>query len=122
MYSGPLTYAIRLRRLVAQSQALAREFRSDEVHPEHLFLALLRDPEGVPAAVLAALKVNVPALQSRLEDSVPTGGEVSSTLTLFAHAVYTLFERMTALARQLDHAYVGGEHLLLAFMRRTTDK
>ena len=118
MYSGPLTYAIRLRRLVAQSQALAREFRSDEVHPEHLFLALLRDPEGVAAAVLAAHSVNVPALGSCLEGSVPTGRESSSNLTVFTNAVYTLFERMAALARELNHAYVGGEHLLLAFMQQ----
>lgn len=54
------------------SQALARETRHASVLPEHILMALLRDPQGVAAMVVSDLTAHpLPELERMLRDLLP---------------------------------------------------
>ncbi len=110
-------YSERAQRVVIVAQAAAREAGSGSVAPQHLLLALLSDEVGGGGReVLADLGVDVAGLRQAAAaslpapapDPAPAGGMI---FTPAAKAV--LMEEAVLAARDLGHAYVGTEHLLL---------
>jgi DNA-binding transcriptional regulator YhcF (GntR family) len=108
----------RVRKVLAMAREEAVGLRHDHVGTEHLLLALIRENEGVSAAVLAAFEVEPPQIRDRVEQAVRPGkvtislGELPYTSQAKRALQYTMDE-----ARALNHPYVGTEHLLLGLLR-----
>ena len=110
----------RVRKVLAMARDEAGRLHHEYVGTEHLLLALLREGEGVGANVLQSLDVS-PEDLTRLIEAVVTPGTTART----ADAVvlpYTSrakkgLELSMAEARDLEHSYVGTEHLLLGLLR-----
>src|SRR5919202_1923067 len=97
----------------------AVQLRHQYVAPEHILLALLRDGEGVAAAALANFEVDADALGARVKSKLRegrSGPPVGPDLPYSTHAKKVLEFAMTE-ARELNHSYVGTEHLLLGLLR-----
>jgi hypothetical protein len=78
-----------------------------------------RRPEGVAAAVLSNLNVDLEEIQQKIEDSVKKGKAAAAAgpdLPYTSRAKKVLELAMSE-ARELNHAYVGTEHLLLGLIR-----
>ena len=60
---GALMLTPRLRKAIDYAVEEARALNHRYIGSEHLLLGLLRDPEGLPAAVLSALAVDVATLR-----------------------------------------------------------
>ncbi|MDH7516146.1 MAG: ATP-dependent chaperone ClpB [Bacteroidota bacterium] len=54
--------------IAAQNHAVTRSHQ--QIEPEHLLLALLQDPDGIPAALLKKAGGNIPAAVRRLEETL----------------------------------------------------
>jgi len=104
----------RLRRVLARAREQAIHLQHDYLGTEHMLLGLIRDREGVAAAVLQSLNLDLDQLQRAVEESVSQG---DSTVALgeipYTARAKKVLEFAMAEARRFDHDYVGCEHLLL---------
>src|SRR5262245_35558943 len=103
------------------AQALARERKHGELASVHLALALLDEPEGLPAAVLANVGVEPAALRAELERlsaRLPVQSTPAAQLAL-SHELHRVLEHATALAKKFGDSFVSTEHLLLALVAKS---
>ncbi len=108
----------RVRKVLAMAREEAIRLQHDYVGTEHILLGLIREGEGVAAAVLMNLNVDLDQIQERTEEQVRKGkaGATMGELPYTSRAKKVL-EFAVAEARELNHSYVGTEHLLLGLLR-----
>ena len=108
----------RVRKVLAMAREEAIRLQHDYVGTEHILLGLIREGEGVAAAVLTNLSVDLEQVQERVEESVRRG---KATIALgelpYTSRAKKVLEFAMAEARELNHSYVGTEHLLLGLLR-----
>ncbi len=108
----------RVRKVLQMAREEAARLRNDHVGTEHILLAIVREGEGVAAAVLTNLNVDLEQVQQRVEGAVKRGtnGATGPDLPYTSRAKKVLELAMSE-ARELNHAYVGTEHLFLGLIR-----
>ena len=108
----------RVRKVLAMAREEAIRLQHDYVGTEHILLGLIREGEGVAAAVLMNLNVDLEQVHERVEESVRKG---KATIALgelpYTSRAKKVLEYAMAEARELNHSYVGTEHLLLGLLR-----
>jgi ATP-dependent Clp protease ATP-binding subunit ClpC len=108
----------RVRKVLAMAREEAIRLQHDYVGTEHILLGLIREGEGVAAAVLSNLSVDLEQVQEKVEESVRRG---KATIALgelpYTSRAKKVLEFAMAEARELNHSYVGTEHLLLGLLR-----
>jgi ATP-dependent Clp protease ATP-binding subunit ClpC len=109
----------RVRKALAMAREDAARLHHEFIGTEHLLLGLIREGEGVAAAVLQKLELDRDAIRLTIEQTVKKGSAAQSTgpeLPYTSRAKKVL-EFAMAEARELSHSYVGTEHLLLGMLR-----
>jgi ATP-dependent Clp protease ATP-binding subunit ClpC len=108
----------RVRKVLAMAREEAIRLQHDYVGTEHILLGLIREGEGVAAAVLTNLSVDLDAVHEGVEESVRKG---KATIALgelpYTSRAKKVLEYAMAEAREMNHSYVGTEHLLLGLLR-----
>ena len=108
----------RVRKVLAMAREEAIRLQHDYVGTEHILLGLIREGEGVAAAVLTNLSVDLTQIHERVEESVRKG---KATIALgelpYTSRAKKVLEFAMAEAREFNHSYVGTEHLLLGLLR-----
>ena len=108
----------RVRKVLAMARDEAIRLQHDYVGTEHILLGLLREGEGVAAAVLTNLSADLDQVHERIEESVKQG---KATIALgelpYTSRAKKVLEFAMGEARELNHSYVGTEHLLLGLLR-----
>ena len=113
------TFTERVRKVLAMAREEAARLHHECVGTEHILLGLIREGEGVAAAVLQNLNVDLDEIQQKIEDTVKQGKAAQATgpdLPYTSRAKRVL-ELSLAESGALDHRYVGTEHLLLGLVR-----
>src|SRR5262245_33775391 len=109
----------RVRKVLQMAREEAQRLHHEYVGTEHILLGLIREGEGVAAAVLQNLNVDLDEVQQKIEETVKKGKSVQATgpdLPYTSRAKKVLELAMSE-ARELNHSYVGTEHLLLGLLR-----
>ena len=109
----------RVRKVLQMAREEAARLHHEYVGTEHILLGLIREGEGVAAAVLTNLSVDLEEVQQKIEETVKKGKASSAPgpdLPYTSRAKKVLELAMTE-ARELNHSYVGTEHLLLGLLR-----
>ncbi len=110
----------RVRKVLSMARQEAIRLQHDYVGTEHILLGLIREGEGVAAHVLGNLKVDLDQIHERVDESVRTG---KATIALgelpYTNPAKKVLEFAMAEARELNHSYVGTEHLLLGLLRES---
>jgi len=109
----------RVRKVLAMAREEAARLHHEYVGTEHILLGLIREGEGVAATVLQNLSVELDDVQQKIEETVKKG---KATQTTGPDLPYTsrakkVLELAMSEARELNHSYVGTEHLLLGLLR-----
>jgi ATP-dependent Clp protease ATP-binding subunit ClpC len=119
MFKGLTQRAQKVLTILAQDEA--KRFHSDQLLPEHIMLALLKEGGGLGYKALEKLMVDPAKMQLDLEKGVPKkrGGFILGDVPPSPRGKKVL-EDSAEEARNLGHEYIGTEHLLLACMRETT--
>ena len=108
----------RVRKVLAMAREEAIRLKHDYVGTEHILLGLVREGEGVAAAVLANLAADLDEMNRLVEDNVRQGKSASTIGELpYTSRAKKVLEYAMAEARELNHSYVGTEHLLLGLLR-----
>ena len=96
----------------------AQRFNHEYVGTEHLLLGLIKDGTGISANVLKNLDIDLRKIRHEVEKLVRSGpdtvtmGRLPQTPRSKKVLEYAMEE-----ARNLNHGYVGTEHILLAILR-----
>src|SRR5437763_5053610 len=109
----------RVRKVLQMAREEAARLHHEYVGTEHILLGLIREGEGVAAAVLTNLNVDLEEIQQKIEETVKKGkaaGAAGPDLPYTSRAKKVLELAMSE-ARELNHSYVGTEHLLLGLLR-----
>jgi len=109
----------RVRKCLALAREEAVALHHEYVGTEHILLGIIHEGEGVAAATMQNLGVDLEQLERAIKEAVKQGKETQPTghdLPYTSRAKRTLELSMSA-ARDLNHSYVGTEHLLLGLIR-----
>jgi ATP-dependent Clp protease ATP-binding subunit ClpC len=108
----------RAQRIVTvSSQEEVRRFNSDQLLPEHLIIALLKDETAIACKALLFLRIDLLEFQRTLEREIPW---ISGPLIVGdappGKRTQVLLEIAAEEARVMGKEYLGTEHLLFAAM------
>src|SRR5213596_625939 len=109
----------RVRKVLQMAREEAARLHHEYGGTEHILLGLIREGEGVAAAVLTNLNVDLEEIQQKIEETVKKGKAAAAAgpdLPYTSRAKKVLELAMSE-ARELNHSYVGTEHLLLGLLR-----
>ncbi len=108
----------RARKVIILAKEEARRFNHDYIGTEHILLGLIREGEGVAAAVLQKLEVSLENIRLEIEKLVQPGPTTQIIGDIpFTPRAKKALELAAEEARSLGHNYIGTEHLLLGLIR-----
>ncbi|MGR6320763.1 Clp protease N-terminal domain-containing protein [Micromonospora soli] len=103
----------RARRVMLLAQEEARSHRHDYIDTEHLLLGLIREGAGVGVTVLRNLVSSVEEIRGRTDAIIGFGHTAPIGHIRLAPLAIRCLELSFHNALQLNHNYIGTEHLLL---------
>ncbi len=106
----------RARHVVVLAQEAARARKHHYIGTEHLLLGLLGEPDGVAGRVLVALAGSAEAVADAVDARLEPGTENSPARIPFTAKGKETLEQAMVQAKELDHNFVGTEHLLLGLL------
>jgi len=109
----------RVRKVLAMAREEAARLHHEYVGTEHILLGVIREGEGVAATVLQNLSVELDDIQQKIEETVKKGkaGQTTGPDLRYTSRAKKVLELSMAEAREINHNYVGTEHLLLGLLR-----
>jgi ATP-dependent Clp protease ATP-binding subunit ClpC len=109
----------RVRRVLAMAREEATRLNHEYVGTEHILLGLARDDKGVAATVLRSLGADSEALARRVKGVVRPGRGTTVPMPDLPYTSRTkkVLEFAMSEARELNHRFIGTEHLLLGLLR-----
>jgi ATP-dependent Clp protease ATP-binding subunit ClpC len=108
----------RARKVMALANQEAQRFNHDYIGTEHILLGLVKEGSGVGANVLKNLSVDLRKVRLEVEKLVKSGPEMVTMGKLpQTPRAKRVIEYAIEEARNLNHNYVGTEHLLLGLLR-----
>jgi ATP-dependent Clp protease ATP-binding subunit ClpC len=110
----------RVRKVLQMAREEAARLHHEYVGTEHILLGLIREGEGVAAAVLTNLNVDLDEIQQKIEETVKKGKAPAAAAgpdLPYTSRAKKVLELAMSEARELNHSYVGTEHLLLGLLR-----
>lgn len=108
----------RARKVIIYAKEEARRFNHDYIGTEHLLLGLIREGEGVAAAVLQKLGLDLETIRIEVEKLVQPGPQTQVLGDIpFTPRSKKALELSAEEARALGHNYIGTEHLILGLVK-----
>jgi ATP-dependent Clp protease ATP-binding subunit ClpA len=111
-------FTVRARKVMQLANQEAQRFQHEYVGTEHILLGLMKEGSGVAANVLKSLDIDLRKIRLVVEQIVQVGpvnmvtpGKLPQTPRARQVIEYAIEE-----ARNLNHNYVGTEHLLLGLL------
>lgn len=114
-----LDYTPRVNRIInIISPEEAKRLGHNEIHPEHIFLAILREGEGTGIQALKNLGIIISQIRHEVEILIEEKQIPPLKDGPFIHqSVEKFLLSASKEAENLGHAYIGTEHLLLSFLK-----
>jgi len=108
----------RARKVILLAKEEAKRFNHDYIGTEHILLGLVREGEGVAAAVLESAGLSSEKIRVEIEKLVKAGPStlISGDIP-FTPKAKKVMELSMDEAVSLGHNYIGTEHLLLGLLR-----
>jgi ATP-dependent Clp protease ATP-binding subunit ClpA len=108
----------RARKVMQLANQEAQRFNHDHIGTEHILLGLVKEGSGVAANVLKNLDIDLRKIRLEVEKIVQAGPDMVTTGKLpQTPRADKVIEYAIEEADNLNHSYVGTEHLLLGLLR-----
>lgn len=104
------------QRALGIAKEKAKEFGHDYVGTEHLLLGLLEEDDSVASKALHSLGLEDKATEKAVLDAVGRGNSHGNELYITPRTKRVL-QLAVEIANQMQHNYVGAEHLLLGILQ-----
>ncbi len=107
----------RARRVIVLAQDEAKLLNHNFIGTEHLLLGLIHEGEGVAAKALEQLGIALEAVREQVEEIIGQGQQVPTGHIPFTPRAKKVLELSLREALQMNHNYIGTEHILLGLIR-----
>ncbi|MCC2630590.1 MAG: clpC [Candidatus Paceibacter sp.] len=108
----------RAQKVMAFANGEAQRFNHEYIGTEHILLGLVKEGQGVGAAILKNLTVELNKVRLEVEKLLKSGPDmVSMGKLLQTPRAKKVIEFAIEEARNLNHNYIGTEHLVLGLLR-----
>lgn len=106
------------RKVIIYAKEEAEKRQNDYLGTEHLLLAVLKEDDGLPVAILKRMAIMPDEIRMEVERNLPQG----TNLMTFGDIPFTprakkVLELAVEEARLLGHNYIGSEHIFLGLIR-----
>ncbi len=106
------------RKIIIYAKEEAERRQNDYLGTEHLLLAILREEDSLPVAILKKMGLSIEDLRLEIERNLPLGNNILTFGDVpFTPRAKKVLELAVEEARLLGHSYIGSEHLLLGLVR-----
>lgn len=106
----------RAQKVITFAQQMAQQLGHNYVGTEHLLLGIIKEEESIAAKALKNLGIEMEKVQQIIVQSIGVGNKPTDLLG-YTPRTKKVFELSIGEARNLNHNYVGTEHLLLGIIR-----
>jgi hypothetical protein len=106
----------RAKNVVMAAQNEARAADNNEVHPEHLVLGLLSEPEALAARSIVTQGVPLESVRQTVTPTLPPAADQVPALIPYDSRAKKALELTFREALRMGHNYIGTEHILLALL------
>jgi len=107
----------RARRVLTFAQEEARLLNHSFIGTEHILLGLIREGDGLGAKALHSLGISFDVVREKVEEIVGMSGSSPGGSPPFTPRAKKVLELSLREALQLNHSYIGTEHILLGLVR-----
>jgi ATP-dependent Clp protease ATP-binding subunit ClpA len=107
----------RARRVVVLAQEEARQLQHNYIGTEHILLALIGEGDGVAFRILEPLGMTLDGTREEVKVMVGMGAAAPKGHIPFTPRAKKILELSLREALQLQHNYIGTEHILLGLIR-----
>ncbi|MCL2315587.1 MAG: ATP-dependent Clp protease ATP-binding subunit [Actinomycetia bacterium] len=107
----------RARRVIVLAQDEAKMLNNNYIGTEHILLGLIHEGEGVAAQALESLGLTLESLREQVEELVGKGQTPPTGHIPFTPRAKRVLELSLREALQMNHSYIGTEHVLLGLIR-----
>ncbi len=107
----------RARKVLALAQEEAQQFNHNYISTEHILLGMVSEGSGVATKVLGNLGVEPSKVRTAVEFIIGRGESKSQGEIGLTPRAKKVIELAVDEAKQLNHSYIGTEHLLLGLLR-----
>ena len=108
----------RAQQVLALARKEADRFNHNYVGTEHVLLGLIKLGQGVAVNVLLKLGLDLETVRMQVEQQVGSGPETKMVGNIpYTPRVKKVLALASKEAKQLNHSYVGTEHILLGLLR-----
>lgn len=104
-------FTIGYKKVILESQKVAKEASSSEINPEHLFYALITQKGSLANQILKKIKITQSQLKKDLF-GIKNITSITSTLPDLSVVSKNLIKKSAIIASNFNHHFVGTEHLL----------
>jgi ATP-dependent Clp protease ATP-binding subunit ClpB len=113
-------FTIKAQDALAVAQQVAAEYNHQQIEPEHLIVALLKDAQGIIPVILKKAGLNLAAVQNSMEHAINSlpriqGGGIGQVY--LSQRMNQVINEAHKTAGDLKDEYISTEHLLLAIVR-----
>jgi hypothetical protein len=113
---GFTRFTERARNVVMAAQNEARAADNDEIHPEHLVLGLLSEPDALAPRLIVAQGVPLDSVRQTVTATLPPAADQVPELIPYGSRTKKALELTFREALRMGHNYIGTEHILLALL------
>jgi ATP-dependent Clp protease ATP-binding subunit ClpB len=106
----------KMQEALQESQTLASSLHHQELTPEHLMLALLRQPDGLVRPLLEKLGVRTQSIEERLDSELSKRPKISGGEHYLGNELRTLLSSAEGEMSRLKDEFVSVEHVLMALV------
>ena len=109
-------FTVKSQEAIAEAQSITEKMNHQQIDTEHLFKALLDQPEGVVVPLLKKAGIDVPQLRARIEEileKVPKVYGGGGAQVYLSQALNKVFIKAQEEAGKLKDDFVSTEHLLI---------
>ncbi|PIF04549.1 MAG: NDP-hexose 4-ketoreductase [Propionibacterium sp.] len=107
----------RARRVIVLAQDEAKLLNHNYIGTEHILLGLIHEGEGVAAKALESLGISLEAVRQQVEEIIGQGQQAPTGHVPFTPRAKRVLELSLREALQMNHNYIGTEHILLGLIR-----
>jgi ATP-dependent Clp protease ATP-binding subunit ClpC len=108
----------RAKKVMNLARQEAQRFNHEYIGTEHVLLGLVQEGSGVAANVLRQMSIDLSKIRSEVEKMVKTGPSMVTMGQLpFTPRAKKVLELSMEEASNLNHNYIGTEHLLLGLIK-----
>lgn len=110
------------RRTMVVAQELVKRLGAKEVDAEHIVAATVEAGDNLAADAFSSFGVSAERMNEAAARVMPHGTQAGGQEMLFTRRSKQIIKRAFDEARNLQHSYIGTEHLLLAYITEFGEK